>query len=457
MKIKIPFHYSFFISIAAIYILVLRLPPDDLLRDVIAYKYNYDYNSLYIYAPLLSKYNQYIAFDILLAYLIKLGLSPVLTVSIIQILCFVLYSILTIKILQKYINDKTILILLITLCLNPLIIGRINSGRPEIILTCWSMYILIIHNKNIIYKIIGLLIGCLLIPTYWLAILYTPVILLMTRNLIKNVFIMIIFIIINVLFWQIYSKGLWIHNFSLIKECLMNRIPDMPQAENSSFFISLLCWQFALFFSIFVSVVALWMKGQSKISQLIKHKVILIYLVIITYFIFAFNMVRYVDIIQPLILLLLIKILKTRELDHVNLMYQKLEHGLSSKTSITNIVYIVSVSVFFNSLQAIFNEVKEIPQFKNIPENSRVLTADVAKYFIPFFNQKNIKIALSMEVGANESWVQEQSVNILNKHKLDCSKIKGNFDYVVEKYLNYTPDCLVLTDVSGAYRLWKVK
>jgi hypothetical protein len=457
MKIKIPFQYNFIIVISVIYLVVLRLPPDDLLRDVIAYKYNYNYSLLYNYAPLLPKYNQYIAFDMLLAYMIKLGASPVLTVSIIQVICFVFYTILTTIILQKYINNPLLLILLISLCLNPLIISRLNCARPEIILTCWSMYILSINDKNIKIKIFGIVLGCLLIPIYWLAILYTPIVLILNKNIIKNIFILFILIILNIIFWQFYSKGLWLHNFLLIEECLKNRISEMPQGENASFFISLLCWQFALFFSIFIAIITFWIKKQKKILQALKDREIVIYFLFIVYFVCAFNMVRYIDIIQPLLIIIIFKLLKTNELKDLNMYYKCLEYNIKDRTSLTNIIYIISISIFFSSLQASFNEVKEIPQFKNIPEGSRVLTADIAKYYVPFFNKNNIKVALSMEVGANEPWVQQQSVNILNKHKLDCSKIQGNFDYVVEKYLNYTPNCLELKDVSGAYRLWKVK
>lgn len=457
MKINIPFQYNFIIAISVLYILVLRLPPDDLLRDAIAYKYNYNYNLLYNFAPLLPKYNQYIAFDMLLAYIIKLGASPVLTVSIIQVICFVFYAILTTTILQKYINNPLLLVLLITLCLNPLIISRLNCARPEIILTCWSLYIISINDKNIKIKIFGVLLGFLLIPMYWLAILYSPIVLILSKNTIKNIFIFFILIILNILFWQFYSKGLWIHNFSLINECLKNRIPEMPQGENSSVFISLLCWQFTLFFSIFIAIITFWIKKQIKILNILKEREIVIYLLFIIYFVCVFNMVRYIDIIQPLLIITIFKILETRELKDLNMYYISLEHNIKDKTSLTNIIYVISISIFFSSLQASFNEVKEIPQFKDIPEDSKVLTADIAKYFVPFFNKNNIKVALSMEVGANESWVQQQSVNILNKHKLDCSKIQGNFDYVVEKYLNYTPDCLVLKDVSGAYRLWRVR
>ena len=98
-------------------------------------------------------------------------------------------------------------------------------------------------------------------------------------------------------------------------------------------------------------------------------------------------------------------------------------------------------------------------RFSNIPKGSKVLaTFNGLNYYVPFFNNENIQIVPSMEIGATDKNVQIIISDIQQKGKLDCKKLNGyDFDYLVERSLIEVPNCLTLVSVNKEFRLWKIQ
>jgi hypothetical protein len=133
----------YLVIFAVVYAFNLPMPQDDLLRDMVASYYNYDYNQLYVYAPMLTKYNQYIAFDHFLHFTIHV-FGRDATAHLIQITCFTMFvipsSLIFIDILRKDKNCYLYLTFLLFLLLNDYSLLRITLARPEMIFTDWIIW-----------------------------------------------------------------------------------------------------------------------------------------------------------------------------------------------------------------------------------------------------------------------------------------------------------------------------
>ena len=68
-----------------------------------------------------------------------------------------------------------------------------------------------------------------------------------------------------------------------------------------------------------------------------------------------------------------------------------------------------------------------------------------------------IKFSPSMDIDFTNKDLISDMGNFL-KGDLSCDIFKRyKFNYVIEKNLLVKPECLELKEISGAYRLWKVK
>ncbi|HRG61670.1 MAG TPA: hypothetical protein PLP75_01485 [Burkholderiales bacterium] len=93
----------YLVMVFLVFFLNLPLPQDDLLRDIVAGDYRYNYANLYIHAPLMAKYNQYILFDIILHWLNVIG-SRVITAHFVQFICMIGFVIPVLMIVLKILD-----------------------------------------------------------------------------------------------------------------------------------------------------------------------------------------------------------------------------------------------------------------------------------------------------------------------------------------------------------------
>ncbi|MBX9865475.1 MAG: hypothetical protein K2Y14_01065 [Burkholderiales bacterium] len=440
--------------IAILFAVSMPMPQDDLLRDIVAGDYGYNYANLYAFAPFMAKYNQYIAFDIFLHDLNQL-VSKTIVAHIIQTMCYLLFIAPCLLIFMRTLKlskDKYVwLTLLLIVLLNNFTMSRLVLARPEMIFTCWITWGLLakIVNRNH-YKFLWIVIGFCLIPTYWLAFFYTPAIFFIMNKKVNKIIISLMFVGANLLFWQYYSHNQWIHSFLDLPHLYHNRLAVV--GENKSILIwfltpitsiSSVLYGYSYRHQINNILNELFVNRNYKIIKLKNINLKWIFNNSLTFtcamlmLCFALlNMIRYSALISVLFCILLA------------IRIQKEIGPLPGY-----IKYITLCLAIFVPLNV--DCYRTIPKF-NLPANSVVLGTNQSNYYVPFYSPK-IKIAPAMEIGANTKDVQLMMKSIDIEGTVSCAALqKYKFDFVVERNLTSIPSCLKIYQVQHGWRAWKV-
>lgn len=459
-------HYAivliYLLMIAMVYTINMPYPEDDLLRDIVAGDYGYNYANLYIHAPLMAKYNQYIFFDFILHHMSEL-VGRIATAHIIQIICMISYLIplliITFKTLKSRSDRYYLITLLLILALNNNALLRIVLGRPEMIYTSWILTGLLLKESKKL-KIIWYLFGFLLIPCYWLSFLYVPAIFVVFDNRTNKILLSILFIVLTAIFWQWYSNYQWLSSIFELKLLLKNRVAEI--GENKSiiillfhpltasavvFYIYLIRDKLSTIISGFMSLNNISIKKvKPNYSWLIKKLEELIFsnnqtlttILLLIYFC-SLHMIRYAAIITGLFVILF-----ARELAK--------SYEFKINTNLSRII--VLILVIFMPLQV--DCYTSIPSF-NLPKNSIVLATNLTNYYAPFTSESKIMVAPSMELGANSRDVQQMLEDIDLKGTIDCKELKKlGFTHLIEKNLKVIPKCLTIYQIQPGWRAWKV-
>lgn len=435
--------YLLSIIILIFFLAISPIPKDDLLRDLIAWKYNYDYAQLYINAPLLPPYNQYFLFDKLLGFICK-HLGLMYSLRMVQLSAIIIYLVpifILVKSQLAHRSDKHIIATLavaITFCACG---NRILIARPEVFFAAWVVWGIVAHQLNKdIYKGIWYLTGLALIGMYWLSFIYIPMALWVFNKTHNKVIALLGLLVATILIWQSISNGAWLHSQILLKETLQNRLTGLNVGENAT--ILLMFLYFPVGICTFFLGKLLYEKLELVIYQS-NHKLNFtlwpIY-VVIAWFLMS-NMVRYVDVIFPMELFLLVYFYKNHLPDCT----------IQWKRSLVFIISVYSIAITFLNINT------SLPKF-NIPANSKVVSNFTGpNYWIPFTNKEKIFMAPAMDVGMNDKNIQQIAIDLTTKSSVDCGILKKiKFDYLIEDELKIIPSCLKLDQVDGKYRLWKI-
>lgn len=440
-----------------VFFLNLPLPQDDLLRDIVAGDYNYDYANLYIHAPLMAKYNQYILFDVILHYLNMLG-SRVITAHLIQFICMIGFVIpvlmIVLKVLDSHKHKYILTTLLIMLLLNNFAMLRLILARPEMIFTCWVLWGLAFKSR-VSLKVLWFALGLALIPSYWLSCFYIPVIFMIFNCPKAKISFSISYLFISVCFWQSYSHGLWFSSVLDLPVLNHNRLATI--GENKTILIMLLSPVTSIAAIIYLFLHNNQLKDvidymhnlnvnvihrakfipiiRSLYAILISNSLLTVTSVLFGYFI-LFNMIRYAAILSALfVIIIAYSIAKVR-----------LRIPMLHK-------YIVLCLCIYLPLGV--ENYKFIPKFV-LPQNSIVLGTSQSNYYVPFYSP-NLKIAPAMEIGANEQGVQQIMKSIEVKGSVSCTELKKyHFEFLVERSLTTISPCLQIYQIQKGWRAWKI-
>lgn len=436
---KIKFDDSYFILVIFILIVLINaiqnkfIPFDDLLRDLIVYKYNYDYKNMYINYGLMTPYNQYIAFDIVAGKLFSM--FNYASILIFQWSAIILYFCALLNFwkieFKNYQYQKILITIFFTLSINVFTFGRALIARPEIFLVIWFLFSYQLRNAYL--TILWCIIGLLLIPSYWLSIIYLPAIFLLARSNKFRISLFIIYFILAIIFWQYYSSGLWIKTFELTKHQLHNRL--IPITENDTILSVLNSFTQIYLTIIFLIYVSL--NNLPTLKILVKNNKLLICL--FGFYLYP-NMLRYCDIVIPLYLLLIAKLFLMQNYS-IDILFKK-----------NNVIFYFFPILIFAGMINIRNT-DEIVKF-NIPRDSKVLVSMNGQYSIQFYNKELIHVVPNMEIGSVDRKVQQTLINI-SQGTVSCQELKA-FDYLAENKLIQIPNCLKLEEVYKSWRLWKV-
>lgn len=434
----------------------LPLPQDDLMRDIVAGSYNYDYANLYVYAPLMAKYNQYILFDMILHHL-SLLTNRVITAHIIQLICMLFFITPCLIILNKLIKpsvDKPLWIaILLMLLLNNFTTLRFVLGRPEMFFSCWVLWG-IVTKDTYIAKACWFLIGLVLIPFYWLAFFYVPAVFFAFNHRSTKLSFTILYIVLTAVFWQWYSHGQWLASVLDLKKMYLNRLAVV--GENKTILIVLLSPITSMGFIFYVYL------HRDKLNQLLKelkcfrmnhisvdlqnnlrtvfnwifsNSLTTVFTLLLVFFC-SINMIRYAAIISALFVFILAIEINRHDIK----IPQLLRYA------------VLCLAIY---LPMAVDNYRMIPKF-TLPVNSIVLGTSQSNYYVPFYSP-NIKIAPAMEIGANVQDIQIMMKSIDIDGSVSCTLLKKyHFDYLVERNLTQIPSCLKIYQIQKGWRAWRV-
>lgn len=440
-----------------IFALNLPLPQDDLMRDIVAGSYGYNYSNLYVYAPGLTNYNQYILFDIILHHL-SLLTTRTITAHLTQLFCMIFFISPCIIILRRILKDSDDRYLFITI-LMMMILNNFTSlryilSRPEMIFSCWVLWGLVLRNSKV-GRVFWFGVGGLLIPFYWLSFFYVPIVYFVFQNKTSKIIFTLLYLIMIAVFWQYYSNFQWFHSILGLSHLIQNRLAVV--GENKTILIIALSpiTSMALIFYVYLHrkllnhLITNFSENYSDYFMHIKSLITFreIYALIFTnselqiitllliYFV-SMNMIRYSAIISALFVFIVAYTLNNHNFK---------VHQLFRYAVLCCAIYLpMSIDCY-----------KLIPQF-TLPADSIVLGTSQSNYYVPFYSP-NLKIAPTMEIGANLKDIQIMMQSIDVNGTISCNMLKKyHFQYLVERNLTHIPDCLKIYQIQKGWRCWSI-
>ena len=447
----------YLVMVFLVFFLNLPLPQDDLLRDIVAGDYGYNYANLYIHAPLMAKYNQYILFDIILHWLNVIG-SRMITAHLVQFICMIGFVIpvlmIVLKILDTHKHKYILTTLLMMLLFNNFAMLRLILARPEMIFTCWVLWGLAFKSRAQV-KVLWFALGLLLIPCYWLSFFYIPAVFAIFNRPKAKILLSLSYLVISVCFWQSYSHGLWLSSVLDLPALNHNRLATI--GENKTILIMLLSPVTSIAAIIYLFLhndklkdVISYMPNlnvnvihRTKFIAIIRtlyailtsNSLLTATRILFGYFV-LFNMIRYAAILSALFVIII-----SYSIAKVRLRISPIHK------------YIVLCVCIYLPLGV--ENYKLIPKFV-LPQNSIVLGTSQSNYYVPFYSP-NLKIAPALEIGANEQGVQQIMKSIEVEGSVSCTELKKyHFEFLVERSLTTISPCLQIYQIQKGWRAWKV-
>lgn len=399
-------------------------PLDDLLRHVAAHTHGFNYQAIYIgLDPAFPQVSMWFGFEVIAGTLKQaIGYWP--AVYVLQATCYALSAWLAAAIAFRLIPVATPartawVAILVTALLVSGLIQRASLARPEAFLAVWAISALVLKP----YQWLGL--GLILMPAYWLSIIYLPAVLLLNASIRTKALIGAVLAATFLMFWASYAGQEWSNFFLLLAKWSSARLA--PPGE-------LLPIQAALFNPIFLLAIgAAIFKGRSASWD----RSDLAILLVIGWFLLP-GQVRYVGIIGPLLIILAARKIPLEALT----------------PTIRALCYLLCASLLYGAAPT--NKHQDLPSF-SIPPGSSLLTEfDVPTYLMPSLNP-GIKTTPAMDLGAVIKELQVASLALSGVGTLDCEILrKHRISHVIERSLKTHPACLQNPEFHSNWRMWHV-
>lgn len=399
-------------------------PLDDLLRHVAAHAHGYDYQAIYLgLDPAFPHVSMWFGFEVIAGNINQaIGYWP--TVYLIQATCYALSALLAAAIAFRYLPVNTPsrsawVAIFITAILLAGLIQRATLARPEAFLAVWAISALVLKP----YQWLGL--GLLLMPAYWLSIIYLPAVLLLKASIRAKTLICVVLAATFLTFWLIYAGKEWANFFLLLAKWSSARLA--PPGE-------LLPIQAALFNPIFLLAIgATIFKGRAASWD----RSDLAILLVIGWFLLP-GQVRYVGVIGPLLIVLAAKKIPAKALS----------------PTIRTLCYMLCAFLLYGAAPS--NKHQDLPNF-TIPPGSSLLTEfDVATYLMPSLNP-GIRTSPAMDLGSVTPELQAASLALSGVGDLDCDTLRiHGISHVIERSLTAHPSCLRNPEFHSNWRMWHV-
>ncbi len=266
-------------------------PPDDLLRDMTAWAWHYNYHKVFWGSPRVPGYDQYWAFD-RIAGMVDRSLPAKWAPLVFQGAALLGFLGVFAAVLGEKLKDHPLRWTLVSLglawTLYTPVLMRIVSARPEIFFAIWALAAFLARGKRF-WAWLGT--GLLLTPTYWLAGAYAAAFwVLPDRSLRFRLFGGLLFGLATSLCWEGLSDGSWLHSFLHLSHMISYRVYGVAEDNGLSIFLQVP----TLVLLPVLAVLLPWRLPRTRIPTLL------------LFFWFCLPwMIRYVDMLMPLGLVLL--------------------------------------------------------------------------------------------------------------------------------------------------------
>ncbi|MHB1666106.1 hypothetical protein [Thiomonas sp.] len=415
-------------------------PPDDLLRDMTAWAYHYDYRRTFWGSPRIPHYDQYLGFDLLAGWVYR-HLPTLYAPLVFQFTSLALYLGLLSGILARKLKDDplrwTLIGLAIALSLCTPVLDRIVEGRPEMFFALWTLAAFLADG---VWMWVWLAVGLTIVPWYWLAGAYAPAFLALPgRSLKFRLGGTILFGLAACGIWMGLSHGLWWHSFIGLRGDIQDRVYGVTENEGLSVLLQDPVIALAL-----VSLLVLpwnWRKTQASTWLLL------------AWFCLPW-MMRYIDLLAPLGLILLAEGWNSEAVRSWS------PWGTQGRLPETRLAR-VRLAGFLLLLALPWRMIPPSPPyFLHIPGETprtgvRVLSPFGPETYDTLYANPGVRLAPAMEPGMTRRSLQRLAQTVA---KASCAQIQASgAAYLIEDTLTATKPCLKLVTVNGPWALWKIE
>lgn len=405
-------------------------PTDDLLRDMTAWAWHYDYHRVFWGSPRVPAYDQYYYFDHLAGWVYRHfphGLAPLFFQALALIgMLWTTGAVLERSLRGNLLKWSLVALTLVWMLDTPVLI-RIIAGRPEIFWAVWTLAAFSMNGK----RFWGwLLAGVVLTPTYWLAGAYGAAFWLLPGRSVRFRFLgAILFGLGTCAFWQISSHGAWWPNFSHFGNMIQHRVYPVAEDNGLSVFLQIP----ALVILPVLMVLLPWKLRRTQFSTWAA----------LSWFCLPW-MIRYVDVLFPLALKILADGLDPE-------WFGKLKPETLKRFRAT--VFLFLFSVPWSLIPVNPPVLLKISGTRAHP--SRVLAPFGPKVYDTLYaNPGNVRLAPAMDPGMTRKNLQFLSENFSTA---SCAQLKASrAQYLVTGQALKPSACLRLVQIQDGWALWKV-
>jgi hypothetical protein len=315
--------------------------------------------------------------------------------------------------------------LILALILASGIIQRAIGGRAETFFVAWGIAAIWMPARY------WLPLGVLMTPLYWLSWIYAPMALLLQASLRVRLLAMFIYGATALLSWIYLNGAHYPEMFSLTAEWVSMRKVEM--SENIPALSSILLSPASLFLSSLLLIGGLM--GIGKLKEDWPFAIVCLWFLIP-------DMARYTPGIMAISGLWLIA---------------AMARGMPSQPIRAALVPIIVAMCLLLAKTIPGSSEETHPHFK-VPEGAILMGSVSSALQETIRRNPGIRVTPSFEVGATNPEIQTALLDLILHGQFDCDLLKKfPVDYLIENSLKSIPACLEINQVSGGWRLWKIK
>ncbi len=461
--------FALFLSASIPWFAFLRFtqaPPDDLLRNLVGWAYHFDYARAYWGSPGVTHIDEYFGFDQLASWCYRhLGRQRAyIPFQAVALMGF------SIVLPAAYLREArrgrwgawAIPMTLAATAMTWMTLGfsqRIVSSRPEVFFTIWSLSAVLVESSwaTIAWAAVGLVLS----PMYWLGFVYFPMAFLMRRSAKQRWAVFGVLMAAFFGFWLVHTHGGMVRDIVYLRGQVHNRVFGVGESRSILVMATSMPGAGLLLFAALSLQLLIRQATPWKLdgwrawwSAVFAEQSPWMPGLLLLWFCLP-DMIRYVDVVAPLLALLAIRWMSLAVFSH--------EGAGPRWPSWLGMGMLVSLAIALCALFGTFHPQKlnriEIPGYTS---HTRVLTYFGSDTYQVLYANPGIQVAPAMELGMTTREVQHMSTE-LAKGTLSCQALhRHRVDWVVTEQADWklggaAQRCLSLYQIfPDGTSVWKV-